>query len=202
MQVQDQAAVGRVAYLTGYFGASAERYFPWQPLFELLWVSPYFQGVGVGCFVAELQGQVVGYLLGAPNQTEYLRGLMRVLLGRRLWTSIPPPFPLLACLHYLLRAARYAAPHADFGRYPAHLHLNLLPQARGQHLGEALLRAHLGALERRGVPGVQLSTTTQNEAALGLYHKLGFTVYARQDTPLWLPWLGRTTQQVVMVKSL
>lgn len=82
--------------------------------------------------------------------------------------------------------------------YPAHLHLNLLPQARGLHLGQRLLAAHLITLAGAGVAGVQLSTTTENAAALGLYHKAGFQVLSTRPTPLWTPWLGRETAQVVM----
>lgn len=201
MRVQDEAAVGRIAYLTGYFGESAARYFPARALFELLWVGPYFQGVGVGCFVAELDGQAVGYVLGAPDQASYLRGL-KAVLWRRLWRVIPAPGALLPSLYYLLRAAVFAAPRADPALFPAHLHINLLPEARGHRLGEGLLRAHLDELGRVGVRGVQLSTTTENEAALGLYRKWGFQVAARQPTRLWVPWLGRETTQVVLSRII
>ncbi|WP_245969397.1 GNAT family N-acetyltransferase [Calidithermus roseus] len=53
------------------------------------------------------------------------------------------------------------------------------------------MRAHLGCLRARGVSGVQLSTTEENTTALALYRKIGFQEYARWESPLWTPWLGR-----------
>jgi len=153
----DEAAVSAVAYATGFFGASAARYFPARELFGRLWVTPY--------------------LRGAPQE-------------------------VVPSLRFLLRSARYALPHADAARYPAHLHLNLLPEARGHHLGEQLLLTYLDELRRRGACGVQLSTTEENVAAVHLYRKAGFTVLSEARTPLWTPWLGRPTRQLVMGRIL
>lgn len=196
MQPADMEAVGQVAYATGYFGASAARYFPAPRLFALLWVGAYFRGAGFGCFVAELDGQVVGYILGAPTPELYSRGLWRAIA--QIPGALPPPARLPRAVYYLLRMWHFAAPHIDEARYPAHLHINLLPAARGHRLGERLLRAHLQTLAGAGVPGVHLSTTSENVAALGLYRKLGFSVLAAQPTPLWRPWLGRDTTQLLL----
>lgn len=201
MQAADEGAVGEIAYLTGYFGNSAARYFPARRLFKLLWVAPYFHGAGQGCFVAVRGSEVLGYVLGAPNQRTYLKAFVRVL-ARRVWTVLLPLRDLLPSLGYLLRVARFPAPHADWREFPAHLHINLRPEARGLHLGEKLLQAHLNALIEGGVKGVQLSTTAENVAALGLYRKLGFSVALSRPTRLWVPWLGRATEQIIVTRRL
>ena len=197
----DEAVVGQIAFQTGFFGDSAARYFPAPRLFALLWVGPYFHGAGQAGYVAEQGSRVLGYVLGAPEPGRYRRALWRVINGG-LWRAWPAPEPLLRCLAYLGRAARFPPAHADWDTYPAHLHLNLLPGARGHHLGERLLRTHLAALTAAGIPGVQLSTTSENRAALGLYRKLGFHVVTERQTALWTPWLGHPTSQVVMARSL
>ncbi len=203
LRAGDAAQVGRVAYLTGFFGSSAARYFPDPQLFADIWTGPYFESGGRLGFVAERGGEVVGYILGLPSQGEYGRALTRVIAGRIvpgvLLGRYRRPF---GGLPYLLRFARFPGQHAPFDRYPAHLHINLLPGTRGLGLGSALLTAYLNALRARGVPGVQLSTTRENEAALGLYGRAGFSVYAEEQLPLWTPWLGRETVHVVMVKDL
>lgn len=196
VQLTDQAVVGDIAYATGFFGGSAARYFPAQTLFKALWVGPYFHGAGFAGFVAEVDGQVVGYVLGSPDWSLYRPGLWRAIPAALASRSSLPD--VLASLPYLMRATWWRATHADPHLYPAHLHLNLLPEARGHYLGERLLRAHLTTLAGAGVPGVQFSTTTENEAALGLYRKLGFQVLHTRPTSLWEPWLGRETTQVVM----
>lgn len=199
-QPDDQPVIGDIAYATGYFGESAARYFPARRLFRALWAGPYFHGAGFAGFVAEVDSQIVGYVLGAPDWDIYRQGVWRAV--PEIVASCPAPSVLLRCLPYLWRAALWHAPQADVRLYPAHLHLNLLPEARGHHLGERLLWAHLTTLAGAGVSGVQLSTTTENAAALGLYRKLGFETIHQVETPLWRPWLGRQTTQVVMGKRL
>jgi GNAT superfamily N-acetyltransferase len=102
----------------------------------------------------------VGYLLGARDG----RAAALALLGRVAPLVVARAARgeyrhLRASLPFLARLALEPAPHAPAGRFPAHLHLNLLPAARGRGLGLALMRAYLGRLEAAGVPGVQLSTT-------------------------------------------
>ncbi|WP_261663169.1 GNAT family N-acetyltransferase [Deinococcus sp. Marseille-Q6407] len=195
----DLAALGEVAYQTGFFGESAARYFPDRRLFTLLWVWPYLHGAGgPGCLVAEVNGQVQGYILGNADPARYRQVVTQAgLLGAAasLGGEVYRPQD---CWRYLLRLARHPAPHADERLYPAHLHINLLPGNRGLGLGKRLLGAHLDALRASGVPGVQLSTTAENVPALGLYRRLGFQELAHQESDLWTPWLGHPTAQIVM----
>lgn len=191
-----------VSFATGYFGRPAERFFPDRKLFEDLWIAPYFTHHGCCNHVAEADGDVVGYIVGSCDTRAYRRymaGLSLRLVGPWLRGRYPALGP---SVRYLLRAARYPAPAASVERFPAHLHINVLGRARGHGLGRRLLAAFLACLQARGVPGVQLSTTIENEAALGLYRSFGFHVWERQRSRLWRPWLGRTTTHVVMVKEL
>lgn len=198
----DLQALGQIAYATGFFGNSAAVYFPSQPLFRDLWIKPYLNGIGACNLVAELEGKIVGYIIGTPDVRAYQRYFLRSALevvGKALSGQYPG---FLQSTRYLLRAARYGSPLAPLEQYPAHLHINLLPESRGLGLGQKLLAAHLDCLRARGVPGVQLSTTRENTAALGLYQKFGFAVYAERKSPLWEPWLGREATHVVLVKDL
>jgi ribosomal protein S18 acetylase RimI-like enzyme len=47
--------------------------------------------------------------------------------------------------------------------------------ARGQGLGAALVEAALARARERGCRRVELDTSEDNEAALGLYHRFGFS---------------------------
>lgn len=199
----DEARLGEIAYLTGYFGNSAATYFPDRQLFADLWIRAYFRLPAAVGFVAQVDGDVVGYVIGSANEVAYRRALARVvadtvvpgLLTRRYTRP-------LSGLAYLLRTLRYPSPHAPVSEFPAHLHLNLLPLARGLGLGLGLLQAFLERSGQLGVPGVQLSTTDQNHAALGLYAKAGFTVAAAERSGLWTPWLGEPAQQLCLTRHL
>lgn len=198
----DRAALARVAHATGYFGASAERYFPDAELFARLWVDPYLAGVGCCNLVAEAEGAVVGYVVGAcdlPRYRRHLAGQVPHLVASLVRGEFPR---WRGCLPFLARAARWPGRSAPDDRFPAHLHVNLLTAARGRGVGRALLAAHLDCLARRGVVGVQLSTTTENAAAVALYAKLGFGVWREYESPLWRPWLGRPATHLVMTKTL
>lgn len=167
----DQGALGRVAYLTGFFDGSAERSFPDPALLADLWVRPSLEETGLAGLVAEVGGQGVGYVLGAPDQRVDTRAP-----GRR---PAPGPSPVAGKpVHPVPGRWRIPAAGAALSlttravrRLPAHLHLNLLPAARGSGLGRRL-EGHLHALKAAGVPGVQLSTTRENVAALMLISPL------------------------------
>jgi ribosomal protein S18 acetylase RimI-like enzyme len=58
--------------------------------------------------------------------------------------------------------------------YPAHLHIDLLPELQGEGWGRALMRTVLGALAERGIRHVHLSLSATNAAARAFYDRLGF----------------------------
>lgn len=62
----------------------------------------------------------------------------------------------------------------ELADYPAHLHIDLLPELQGQGFGRALIRTLLAALRDRGVPGVYLRMSPTNHGARAFYERLGF----------------------------
>jgi len=192
----DLEAIGRVAYATAWLGDSLSGRFTDPALFTELFVRPYLE-VGVA-FVAEDAGRVLGYAMAARTR-DLPRGLLLPpklgLLPRLL--RLPPRERAL--LWGLLTAGAARAP---LRVYPAELHLNLLPEARGKGLGKALLSTLLLALWEEGLPGVQLGTTSENRAALGLYRRLGFREYARRPSRFWTQALGRPVAALRLVRRL
>lgn len=210
-RMEDLEALGQIAYATGYFGSSAEVYFPSQTLFRDLWVRPYLAGGGSlslskgtpqACnYVAEQDGKPLGYIIGTLDMLHYQRwmlGYIPRLLKDALFGRYPKVLP---SLRYLLRMARYPSKLAPLEQFPAQLHINLLPEARGLGLGGQLMKRYLGCLESQKIKGVQLSTTRENGAAVRLYEKFGFEVLREYSSPLWRPWLGRDAVHIVMGKK-
>ncbi|WP_337844288.1 N-acetyltransferase [Thermus sp.] len=170
---EDLPAIARIAHATLLLGGPGLEVFPSQALWGELFVVPYLHR-GCCCLVAEVGGEVVGYILGACSR-----------------------LPLL-----LLRLLLFPGPHAPESRFPAHLHIGVDPKAQGHGLGKALLGAFLECLRAKGVRGVQLSTTRANRAARGLYRALGFRLWAKRASPFWAPYRGRPTIHEVWVKEL
>jgi RimJ/RimL family protein N-acetyltransferase len=77
-------------------------------------------------------------------------------------------------------------PHPAFldDRWPAHLHINLLPAGRGQGLGTELVHRWLATLRSDGVPGCHLETWAENADASAFFEAMGFT---RRGEPTLMP---------------
>ena len=61
-------------------------------------------------------------------------------------------------------------------KYPAHLHIDLLPEAQGQGGGTALMNALKAHLREKNVRGVFLCVGKDNKKALRFYKKQDFQV--------------------------
>ncbi len=217
MRASDFAEVSKIAYQTGFFGDSAQIFFADRALFGDLWLEPYLRRTGlargaVGFVATRAQNyadspdspehpehpEILGYIVGMTSQNSYQialsREVFRVLI--KLANGQYPQWR--GGMRYLARAGRYLGPHLDDHRFAAHLHVNLLPAARGLGVGGKLLDLYLTTLRTAGVAGIQLSTTFENQAAVALYQKRGFAVMAQQNSKLWQPWLGREVTRVAM----
>jgi ribosomal protein S18 acetylase RimI-like enzyme len=73
----------------------------------------------------------------------------------------------------------------DYETYPAHLHINVYSEFRGQGVGRRLIGTHLDQLRNKEVLGVHLKTTNENVAACKLYGSLGFELLASHPTNIW-----------------
>jgi ribosomal protein S18 acetylase RimI-like enzyme len=76
--------------------------------------------------------------------------------------------------------------------FPAHLHVNLTADARGQRIGEALVERFVQDVRSAGLPGVHVVTgaTARN---VGFYNRLGFIERGTLPTPGGaIVFLGRT----------
>jgi GNAT superfamily N-acetyltransferase len=62
-------------------------------------------------------------------------------------------------------------------RWPAHLHINLLPAARGTGLGRRLMESWLEQLRQAGSAGCHLGTILENTRAVTFFEKMGFEKY-------------------------
>jgi len=177
----DRDRVRLVAHQTGYIGEPADWY--WRDLtsFADIWTSYYTDHEPASAFVAEHAGQVVGYLLGcvdsgqAPNPARTLgRAVTRRLVFFRpgtagfLWRSV-----------WDIARDRYAPTGVLLDpRWPSHLHINLLPAARGSGVGAQLMQAWFSRLRALGSPGCHLATLAENTPAIAFFERIGFRRHA------------------------
>jgi ribosomal protein S18 acetylase RimI-like enzyme len=74
----------------------------------------------------------------------------------------------------------------ELADYPAHLHIDLLPELQGQGFGRRLIATLRAALAERGVPAVHLGMDAANTGARAFYDRLGFHELpsSRPNSPL------------------
>jgi ribosomal protein S18 acetylase RimI-like enzyme len=64
-----------------------------------------------------------------------------------------------------------------FGKvYPAHLHINLLPEYQNKGYGTELINALTQRLMVKGIKGVMLMASKENTGAIRFYKRNGFKV--------------------------
>jgi GNAT superfamily N-acetyltransferase len=149
-------------------------------------------------FVAEVDGQVVGALLGAVDTSRfeqiYRERIRPRLLQRMLGGAYGWPGWLPAVLRTEWAGRHIQAPEVDLKRYPAHLHIGILPEWRRQGLGSALMVRYETYLRQRGVSGYHLYASSFHLLGVAFYHRLGLELLGQFDWRLHtgFEWLAVT----------
>lgn len=158
----DWPRIRELCCLTGDNGAPIERS-RWESFGEK-WIGPYETLLPEWAFVAETEGEVVGYLTGCPDSAAFRE-------------SARPRFQL----PQLSVEERFApATRALLDReFPAHLHVNLEAPARGSGVGKRLLDAFVARLNAEKIPGLHVFCGAD---PLAYYLKNGFRELDRLET--------------------
>lgn len=127
-------------------------------------------------FVAERDGAVVGYALGTTDtrgfEARCEASWWPPLRERHPLDGVPDDAPDAWLVRQIHRPP--LAEDAVVAAFPAHLHVDLLPQGQGGGNGRRLLETLFDALRDAGAPGVHLGVADTNTRAIGFYEHLGF----------------------------
>lgn len=187
----DRDAVVDVCVRTAFHGQDARGQVATPELYAEIWALPYLDLAPELAFVLEsgdddggVRGpgasgsgsRVIGYVLGTADSAAFREVAERDWFPAarerhpRSAAEDPRESWLLDILHAPL------APEPDYlADFPAHLHVDVLPEGQGGGWGRRLLESLFDALRDRGVPGVHLGVSEQNPRAMSFYEHLGFT---------------------------
>jgi ribosomal protein S18 acetylase RimI-like enzyme len=206
---RDRQAVVTICHRTGYFGEDAAPYFGDAELFGLLFTAYYMECEPQNCFVADDNSTAVGYIIGSADtgaQREAFDRLIVPRIVRRAFTRTLFRHP--GDVWFLLGLTD----HADYEKklytedlvtsFPAHLHMNVLPEYQRRGLGSRLMERFLSAMREAGAPGVHLVTSTENKKALPFYQKEGFVLFKELPNKLWEKKSPPGVRTLVYVKHL
>lgn len=192
---RDLDSADSICVLTGHAGADARPHYRGIDVLPALFVRPYVAADPTLTWVAEHDGRVGAYLVATADTAGF------VDWWRAEWLPVHadrfPSRPVTdgdwdATMAQLLhRPERLRWP--ELAEHPAHLHLNVHPEAQGHGLGRLLLQTLLAELRAREVPGVHAAHGRFNVAGRQFYRRFGFTRVAVPD-PDPVTYVGRTTQ--------
>jgi ribosomal protein S18 acetylase RimI-like enzyme len=136
-------------------------------------------------FVAEVNGKVVGALLGGVNthrHEQYYKGRIKSYLAMRCLTGAYGwPLWLPAVIRTELAGRKIDAPQVDHKQYPAHLHIGILPAWRRHGIGTALMSCYSKHLRKKEVAGYHLYASSFHPIGVSFYRKLGLEELGQFD---------------------
>ncbi|WP_199425297.1 GNAT family N-acetyltransferase [Actinotalea solisilvae] len=194
----DRDDVYDVCVRTADAGGDARGQYSTDDFMPDLFAGPYLHLEPELAFVLDDGDRVVGYVLGAADTArwaaEHRARWLPLVADRYPRATGPgprtPQEDLTELLHHPERNV-----HPGLEAYPAHLHIDVLPEHQGAGHGRALIRTYLAALRAAGVPAVHLGMVTANTPARAFYDRLGF-----HELPVRVPgltFLGARTDLVV-----
>jgi len=190
----DEAAVEAITYRTGFKGEdlTGRGFVSDRWLCFLTSIYYYVRYEPAHFFVAVDTGKdaVVGFIGGTTDTGTQEKNFAKKIIPRialrmflfTIW-RYPSSFWTLMKMTRMLGSLgdRKTIVAAIQSEYPAHLHINLLPEYQGQGVGTRLMRHFEAHLIDQGLKGVHLNTTNHNRKAVPFYHKMGFTVVSETE---------------------
>jgi ribosomal protein S18 acetylase RimI-like enzyme len=197
-QFQDLDALYAISLATGHDGGDASHLYQDGKLIGHIYSAPYAVLEPELTYVATDGGGVVGFIAGAEDTLAWEN-----ILERRWWPALrleyadPGDAPCDAWTADQRRAFMIHRPErtptAVAAAYPAHIHLNLLPQVQGQGFGSRLLDLWLDRAVERGAKAFHVGVNHANGRALAFWSRQGFyTLDAPEARTGRTVWMGRS----------
>jgi GNAT superfamily N-acetyltransferase len=207
---RDRIRIEDIAYRTGFMGESSDAFWRHRKSSAAIWIAPYLDEEPESTFVATVDNIVVGYLTGCVD-TERFRGPDAVMMRHimRHWLLYRPGVAgflwraLLDRVRDRWRGHKAISGELHDPRWPSHLHINLLAEARGKRLGRALMEKWFERLSAVGSCGCHLGVIAENPRAVGFFTAMRFEPHG-DPTPI--PGMrgcrGERLHQQMMVRAV
>ena len=187
---RDRAVVRSICCATADRGRPLENIYPDCELVADL-VTRYYTDIEPGfSWVAGEEGQVAGYLTGAPD-TRRCNRIMAFRVGPRAVLAAMGRGALRRRQNWLMLKALALTPgclltrrHFALDDFPAHLHIDILAAYRGRGVGRRLMAEFLVQLKEAGRRGVHAFVRSDNSSACSFFERQGFRALDRCSLPL------------------
>ena len=190
----DLHACYAISLATGHAGGDASHLYRDPKMMGHIYIAPYALLAPDVTFVVEDLHGVAGFVAGAVDTIAWERRLERdwwPSLRRRYADPvvIPPEKQTADQRRASMIHHPPATPVEISSRYPAHLHMNLLPRLQRRGVGSLLLATWLAAARTRGARSFHVGVNRMNVGALRFWEAHGFAALtvdkARESRTCW-----------------
>lgn len=182
----DLDALYHICLVTGDSGRDASPLHNHPKLIGHLYAAPYAVIEPDQVLVAEDNLGVAGYIVGTYDTDRFAQKL-----EDQWWPALRAQYAAVEDLTEAdsRRVAAIIKPHRTpaelVARFPAHIHMNLLPRLRGQKVGTRLLQRWVDAARLAGVSGIHLGANAGNSGGIAFWKSGGFIEQQVVGTTAW-----------------
>lgn len=151
---------------------------------------PYVSVTPETCFVLDDgNGRVVGYCIGTADTMSFAQSWRDVFAPAVDPALVPRPevrsedpfmekndIKTFRAAVYNASCSMLQAYPETLQTYPAHMHIDILPEFQKQGHGRALITAFFEAVKNRGAKGLHLDMVQHNVNARSFYERIGFQI--------------------------
>ena len=190
-----------ISVKTGDNGRDATALYDELKLMGHIYSAPYMLLEPELAIVVEYNDQIVGYVVGTRDTQRW-----QTRLEREWWPALrdqyKAPNPANRD-HWTMDEIRIDRLHTPrlvdqeiSKRFPAHLHMNLLPAMQRRGIGTALLQKWLSIAMKEGDCGVHVGANPKNTDGIAFWQRSGFeTIRTAPDKTPQAGWLGRSSMK-------
>lgn len=193
----DLEACYAISLATGHAGGDASPLYRDPRMMGHIYIAPYALLAPALTFVIEDARGVAGFVAGAVDTIAWEHRLENdwwPLLRRQYAdpVGIPPDEQTADQRRAAMIHHPPATPVEIVERYPAHLHMNLLPRLQRRGVGSRLLGTWLATARTRGARSLHVGVNRRNAGALRFWAAKGFaTLTFDRATESRTCWMGR-----------
>ena len=205
---QDRSALRQICCDTADAGRPSENFFPDREVLADLVTKYYTECEPESAFVADKNGEVVGYITGCMDTQRFTQAMT--------WQIVPVTFvkALFRGVLWHPQTVRLVRTNlglwlkSDHGNqetlrdYPAHLHVNVRDGFRGQKLGHRLVETFCELAQKAKARGVHARVSAENAPAGHFFEELGFVEVQQEPRCLSPDGSGRVLYTKVFGKKL
>jgi ribosomal protein S18 acetylase RimI-like enzyme len=183
----DLPALYRICLKTGDSGKDASDIYADPDLLGHIYAGPYVHFEPDLCFVATQADKPYGYILGTRDSQKFYEKCEKEWFPvLRNQYNLPGQEDKSVESNIIRKLHQKFETETGLEEYPAHLHIDILPEGQGFGLGWKLMKIFMDKLRELNVKGLHLGVGKKNQNAVKFYKHIGFKLFREFDYHLIL----------------